>query len=54
MEESSQMIKFLKSIKELKTQIAIVGEKVEDVILIHIMLNALSPTYEGFIHTIIT
>ncbi len=48
------MIEFLKFIKELKTQLAIVGEKVEDAILIHIMLNELSPTYEGFIQTIIT
>jgi hypothetical protein len=39
----------LSSIKELKTQLAVVGEKVEDAILIQIMLNAFSPSYESFI-----
>ncbi len=41
--------KWLSSIKELKTQLAVVGEKVEDAILIQIMLNAFSPSYESFI-----
>ncbi len=52
MEEGSQMIEFLKFIKKLKAQLAIVGEKVEDVVLIQIMLNALSPSYGGIIQTI--
>jgi hypothetical protein len=54
MEEGSQMIEFFKSIKELKTQLVVVGEKVEDVVLIQIMLNALSLSYGGIIQTITT
>ncbi len=54
MEEGSQIIEFLKSIKELQTQLVIVGEKVEDAILIQIMLNALSLSYRGLIQTVTT
>jgi len=52
MEEGSQMTNFLKFFKELKTQFATMGMKVEDVVLIQIMLNALPLNYEGFIQTI--
>jgi enterochelin esterase-like enzyme len=54
MEEGSQIIEFLKSIKELQTQLVIVGEKVEYAVLIQIMLNALSLSYRGLIQTITT
>jgi hypothetical protein len=52
MEEGSQMTKFFKFIKELKTQFVAMGKKVEDVVLIQIMLNALLLNYKGFIQTI--
>jgi hypothetical protein len=53
MEEGSQLTMLLKFIKEFKTQIVAMGKKVEDVVLIQIVLNALSPSYEDFIQTII-
>ncbi len=52
MEEGSQMTNFLKFFKELKTQFTTMGMKVEDVVLIQTMLNALPLNYEGFIQTI--
>ncbi len=53
-EEGSQMTKFFKFIKKFKTQFATMGKKVEDVVLIQIMLNAISLSYKGFIQTITT
>lgn len=52
MEEGSQMIMLLKFIKEFKTQFAGLGKKMEDVVLIQLMSNALLPSYEDFIQTI--
>jgi len=52
MEEGSQLTMLLKFIKEFKTQFIAMGKKMEDVVLIQIVLNALSPSYEDFIQTI--
>jgi hypothetical protein len=44
----------VKSVKEIVMQLATRGEITQDVMVIHIILNALPSSYETFVQTIIT
>jgi hypothetical protein len=53
-QEGAPMSDLVKSVKKIVMQLATRGEIIQDVMVIHIILNVLPSSYETFVQTIIT
>jgi hypothetical protein len=54
LQEGAPMSDLVKSVKKIVMQLATRGEIIQDVMVIHIILNVLPSSYETFVQTIIT
>jgi hypothetical protein len=54
LQEGAPMSDLVKTVKKIMMQLATRGEIIQDVMVIHIILNVLPSSYEIFVQTIIT